>query len=350
MTAACSMATLMSEIGGVLWGIDITPAEILLADRLRERGRRIDAVIGHHPRGRAQAQFPEVMHIMEYMMEDQGVPITVAEDILGPRIKEVARGISPNNIDQAVDAARLLDVPVMCLHSCTDNLVQRFLENYLREERPERVADILAALLELPEYDRAARNNSYPEVLVGDKGRRAGKVMVKMTGGTSMPKDVYENLAKAGVGTVVCMHVPENHIEEARKNHVNIVISGHMPSDSLGVNLLADRVEEKGVEIVPCSGFIRVRRTLTARGSGPRIFKDQAKLSFDYVPEKLVHREAQMARLVEPVPPGGGELHVPDGPPDRERRYRQDRHHQAVLHGPGEGGPGHKGRSWTSSS
>jgi cell division control protein 6 len=36
---------------------------------------------------------------------------------------------------------------------------------------------------------------------------------------------------------------------------------------------------------------------LTARGSGPRIFKDQAKLSFDYVPDKLVHREAQMARL-----------------------------------------------------
>ena len=249
-----------SEIGGVLWGIDITPAEILLADRLREKGRRIDAVIGHHPRGRAQAQFPEVMHIMEYMMEDQGVPITVAEDILGPRIKEVARGISPNNIDQAVDAARLLDVPVMCLHSCTDNLVQRFLEDHLRDRRPERVSDIIAALLDLPEYDRAARNNSYPEVLVGDKGRRAGKVMVKMTGGTSMPKDAYENLAKAGVGTVVCMHVPENHIEEARKNHVNIVISGHMPSDSLGVNLLADRVEALGVDIVPCSGLIRVRR------------------------------------------------------------------------------------------
>jgi putative NIF3 family GTP cyclohydrolase 1 type 2 len=250
-----------TEVGGLLWGIDITPAEVLLADRLRERGRRIDAVLGHHPRGRAQANFTEVMHVMEYMLEDLGVPITVAEDILGPRIKEVARAFSPTNFDQAVDAARLLDMPMMCLHSCTDNLVQRYLENYLKEIRPGTVADIIVALQELPEFERASRNNSPPDVLVGDKGRRAGKIMVKMTGGTSGPKEMYDSLAKAGVGTVVCMHVPENHIEEARKNHINIVISGHMPSDSLGINLLADKVEERGVEIVPCSGFIRVRRT-----------------------------------------------------------------------------------------
>lgn len=250
-----------TEVGGLLWGIDITPAEVLLADRLREKGRRIDAVLGHHPRGRAQANFTEVMHVMEYMLEDLGVPITVAEDILGPRIKEVARAFSPTNFDQAVDAARLLDMPMMCLHSCTDNLVQRYLENYLKEIRPGTVADIIAALQELPEFERASRNNSPPDVLVGDRGRRAGKIMVKMTGGTSGPKEMYDSLAKAGVGTVVCMHVPENHIEEARKNHINIVISGHMPSDSLGINLLADKVEDRGVEIVPCSGFIRVRRT-----------------------------------------------------------------------------------------
>lgn len=30
---------------------------------------------------------------------------------------------------------------------------------------------------------------------------------------------------------------------------------------------------------------------------GPSVFKDQAKLSFDYVPEKMLHREAQIQRL-----------------------------------------------------
>lgn len=31
--------------------------------------------------------------------------------------------------------------------------------------------------------------------------------------------------------------------------------------------------------------------------AGPSVFKDQGKLSFDYVPEKMIHREAQMQRL-----------------------------------------------------
>lgn len=31
--------------------------------------------------------------------------------------------------------------------------------------------------------------------------------------------------------------------------------------------------------------------------AGPSVFKDRAKLSFDYVPEKMLHREAQMQRL-----------------------------------------------------
>jgi putative NIF3 family GTP cyclohydrolase 1 type 2 len=56
------------------------------------------------------------------------------------------------------------------------------------------------------------------------------------------------------------MHIPESHLEEARKHHMNVVIAGHVASDSLGMNLLADRLEERGVEVTPCSGFIRVRR------------------------------------------------------------------------------------------
>jgi putative NIF3 family GTP cyclohydrolase 1 type 2 len=107
----------------------------------------------------------------------------------------------------------------------------------------------------------AISRNNPPEVWVGDRSRHAGKISVKMCGGTAYPKDVYEKLSQAGVGTVICMHVPENHLEEARKNHINIIISGHMASDSLGINLFADKVEQKGVEITPCSGFIRVKRS-----------------------------------------------------------------------------------------
>lgn len=249
------------QVKHVLWGIDITPGEVVLADRLREKGQGIDGIIGHHPLGMARTIFPEVMHVQEYMYENVGVPINVAEDILAPRIKEVMRAVHAANFDQSVDAARLLEMPLMCIHSPCDNLGQKFVQGIMDQERPEKVSDIIDLLAELPEYDRAMRLNNHPEVVMGEKGRKAGKVLVKFTGGTAGPKEMYEALGKAGIGTIVCMHLPENHLEEAKKAHLNVLVAGHMASDSIGLNLLADKFESKGVAVTPFSGMIRVKRS-----------------------------------------------------------------------------------------
>jgi hypothetical protein len=34
-----------------------------------------------------------------------------------------------------------------------------------------------------------------------------------------------------------------------------------MASDSLGMNIILDELEKKGIDIVPCSGLIRVKRS-----------------------------------------------------------------------------------------
>ena len=250
-----------AEVKSALIGIDITPGEVLIADRLREKGQRVDAVIGHHPLGKARGIFPEVMHVQENMYHEYGVPINVIEDLMAPRIKEVQRAVHPANFDQAVDAARLLNVPLICAHSPCDMLGQRSVQKLMDRKEPTKVSDIIDTLMEMPEYDLAARSNNHPEVYVGDKGRKAGKVLVKFAGGTAGPKEMYDALSRAGVGTVVCMHVPENHIEEAKKAHMNVVIAGHMASDSVGLNLFADKLESKGVRVTPFSGYVRVQRS-----------------------------------------------------------------------------------------
>jgi hypothetical protein len=48
--------------------------------------------------------------------------------------------------------------------------------------------------------------------------------------------------------------------EVANENRMNVVIAGHIASDSLGMNLFLDELEKKGVEIIPCGGLIRVNR------------------------------------------------------------------------------------------
>ena len=81
-----------------------------------------------------------------------------------------------------------------------------------------------------------------------------------MNGGTEGAKEMYEKMSQAGIGTIVGMHMSEQHKTEAEKYHINVIIAGHISSDSLGLNLLLDKLGDKGIDIVPCSGLIRIKR------------------------------------------------------------------------------------------
>ena len=248
------------EITSIFCGIDMEPPEIILADRLREKGRKIDLVMAHHPEGIAQAALFGVMELQAVLLLRAGIPINVAEGIMDSRISEVRRNMMSFNPQRAVEAARLLDIPFMCVHTPADNLVNDYLQRYIDDRNPCYLEELLEVLLEIPEYHEAKRLKAGPELVVGDKKKRAGRVLVDMTGGTSGSADMYEKLAAAGVGTVIRMHLTEKHREEARKHHINIVVAGHMASDSLGMNLFLDRLEQRGITIIPASGLIRHRR------------------------------------------------------------------------------------------
>ena len=241
-----------TEIKRILAGIDMEAQEIILADRLREKGERIDLVLSHHPEGTALANLYRVMALQEDVLAQLGVPINVAEGVLASRISEVQRGIMPLNQQRSVDAARLLNLPFMCVHTPADNMVNTFLEKLFAEKKPETVGDIVEILLTLPEYQASKRTNAGPKLFTGKESNRAGKIFVDMTGGTSGSEDAFAKLAIAGVGTIVGMHMGEKHRKEAEKNHINVLIAGHMASDSLGINLLLDALEKEGLEVITC--------------------------------------------------------------------------------------------------
>lgn len=248
------------EAVSFMWGIDIGTGEILLADRLREKGKEISAVVAHHPIGRSRTCFPEVMWMQTDIYNDLGIPINITEGLMKPRMEEVSRNVMGSNYNQPVDAAKLLDVLMFNVHSPADNMVQAYMENMFDKAQPKYLEDIIDRLMKEPEFRAAASYNDPPKIILGSKKSRCGKIAAKMTGGTSGPKEIYEKMAQAGVGTVVGMHFPESHVEECRKNNINMIISGHMASDSLGINLICDVWEKKGIETFGCSGFTRFSR------------------------------------------------------------------------------------------
>ncbi len=250
-----------TDIQNVLVGVDMETSEILLADRLRRMGKKIDLVIAHHPEGSAYARFADVMGMQADILSRYGVPINVAEGIMKPRIKEVAERVMPANHQRAVEAARLLDIPFMCIHTPADNSVTTFLQKLFDKKEPETIAEVLKILKDIPEYQEGMRLGNGPGVLVGGKENRAGKIFVDMTGGTGGSTKAFEKLAQTDRGTIVGMHIGPEHKKEAEKHHINVVIAGHMSSDSLGLNLVLDELVKKGLETVyHCSGFTRISR------------------------------------------------------------------------------------------
>ena len=266
-----------TEVKTALVGIDMEVPEVLLADRLREKGKDIDLIISHHPEGRALVNLDKVMALQADEWHRYGVPINVGDVLIGKRSLEIYRAFLPRNHERALDAARLLGFPFMSMHTVADNQVNAYLNGLFARRKPRTVGEVIDLLLDIPEYQASARSNAGPVAVVGSRESRAGRVMVDMTGGTEGPQEVLAKLADAGVGTIVAMHYSEKHREEAEKQRMNVIIAGHVVSDSLGMNLILDRLEERGVDIIPTSGLVRVSRAKKAAAKKPGAKKAAAK-------------------------------------------------------------------------
>lgn len=245
------------EIKKVLAGIHIELEELLLAKNLGD----IDLVLAHHPIGRGLTNLHDVMEMQCDILNLYGVPINVAEGLMKERIEEVARGVHALIHQKTVDGARLLGINLMNVHTPCDNLVAKFLKDLIEKEKPDRLGDLLEILLSIPEYKEAAKIGAGPKITVGSPENRCGKIaLTEITGGTEGSPKLYEKMAIAGIGTVLAMHQSEEHWKSAREAHINVIIAGHVSSDSLGMNLFLDELEKKKIKIIPCSGLIRISR------------------------------------------------------------------------------------------
>ncbi len=249
-----------TRIKNILVGIDIEVGELLLADRIRKE-RSLDLVIAHHPEGAAYAALYEVMQLQVDVLKKAGIVREVAQELLDERKREVERRILPQNHMRPVDAARLLDLPFMCIHTPADNHVFCFIKKIMDSEKPKKVQDIVDILMGIPEYQAAEKNLVGPRIILGSPKREVGKILVEMTGGTEGSRDVFDKLYKVGVRTLICMHLSEEHLKKVKDANLNVVIAGHISSDVLGLNLLLDRIEkEEPLQITGCSGFSRIKR------------------------------------------------------------------------------------------
>lgn len=233
-----------------------------VGDLLLTRELKCDAVLTHHPEGAASLHGWTLIARQVEQMVECGVPVARAEAAIQRRMHFVELNSHSRNYGRVVQAAHLLRLPFLNVHLPCDVIGRRLIAEKLAPfNRPHSravVADVIAALQEFPEQKLAATE---PKVRLGAPDRLAGRVAVAMAGYTNGGVDVLKAYFEAGVGTVLMMHFPEGDLKEAREQKLagNLIITGHMASDSIGINVYLDELERRGLEVIRAGGIIAPR-------------------------------------------------------------------------------------------
>jgi hypothetical protein len=99
-----------------------------------------------------------------------------------------------------------------------------------------------------------------PELWLGTAENPVGRWVVQMAAGTNGGAPVYRTYYEHGIDTILAMHIDERdlrELEQLQRPAANLVITGHIPSDSIGMNRVLDALEKQGIEVIAGSGVIR---------------------------------------------------------------------------------------------
>jgi putative NIF3 family GTP cyclohydrolase 1 type 2 len=245
------------RIRRLLVGIDLRAPELVLAKSLG-----VDAVLTHHPVGIATLGFHTVLQRHVDQMIAAGVPETAARTAIDETA--AARRVldSMTNYDHDPSIARLLNMPYLNIHTPLDEIGRRRLADAAATVPAERtVSDLVRRFVETFEEFRAAATRV--EVLVGKETHRLGRVVVSHAAGTNGGYSVGKAYFEHGVDTLVYIHCRP---DDARRLDAEfgetkaLVVTGHIASDSVGINPYVDRLRNEGLDVTTASGVLPGRQ------------------------------------------------------------------------------------------
>jgi hypothetical protein len=248
-----------SQLRRALFAIDVDVGDILYA---RDAG--FDVVVAHHPVGGGPLSpaFTDVMWRQVDQMVEAGVAEPVARSAVAERVGTVHRRRHVLNYNRVLDTARLIGLPLVNIHLPPDIVSRAFLQQLVAKSASADtpVGELVAALARVPEMAGAL---APPELWIGEPENPTGKTAVMMAGGTNGGYPVFSAVYSAGVDTVLAMHIDEGDFVRLRNEappERNFVVTGHIASDSIGINRLIWALEDRGLECVRTSGIIDAPR------------------------------------------------------------------------------------------
>jgi len=234
-----------SYVEKILFGIDAGVPELLFAKQLG-----YDAVIAHHPQGgTAVINFHQVFKRHIQQMVVAGVPREEAGKAVRKKLEQLEVQAHTRNYAHAVDVAKLLKMPYMNIHTPLDEVGRKIMSEQIKGRIGENstVQDVVSALKELTEFKNAVTEI---KVRLGKTGNLAGKVVVSHGAGTNGGYEIAKTYFKHGIETVVYIHISPTDLEKLRAEEKgNLIVTGHIASDSVGINPLIHELAKRNVSV-----------------------------------------------------------------------------------------------------
>ena len=233
------------KIRKVLFGIDAGAPELLLAKQLG-----CDAVIAHHPQGgMAVVNFHQVFKRHIQQMVAAGIPLEEAERAVRKKLEQLEVQMHIRNYGHVVDFAELLKMPYMNIHTPLDEVGRRRMSEQIhsRIREDSTVQDVVSALKQLAEFRNAVTEI---KIRLGKAENPAGKVVVSHGAGTNGGYEIARTYFKHGIGTVVYIHISPGDLEKLKaENRGNLIVTGHVASDSVGINPFIHELEKRNISV-----------------------------------------------------------------------------------------------------
>jgi hypothetical protein len=239
------------NIKNILYGIDIGVAELHYA---KEQG--YDCVIAHHPVGLIN-HFQVFRRHLEQLIS-KNVPTDTAQKVIDKRMMGFKYGSHARNYDAIPSFARLIEMPFLNIHCPSDELGRRLISESIKnlEEENPILSEVRMHLeTSFSEFKKA---KTKIEIAKGDESEFLGNWIFSHGAFTNGGFDIANCYYQHGVDTVLYIHIaPTDLFKILNLDYGQLLITGHLASDSIGINPFLDKLEEKGISITALGGLIR---------------------------------------------------------------------------------------------
>jgi len=235
------------DVNKALFSIDVGVSGLLLAKMLG-----CDAAIAHHPEGgRAAIEKFKVFRKHVDLMVKNGVPEDVANEAVERKMRALMVSAHKANYDLAPSVAKVLDIGYMNIHNPLDEIGRRIMQELVDKVGGNAtVGDLMLEFIRLKEFSSA---KTQIMLVLGDENNKVGKAVVAhgalTNGGSDVARAYFEN----GIDTLIYIHIEPRDVEilASLETEGNLIVTGHIASDCVGINPFIRELEKRGIEVIP---------------------------------------------------------------------------------------------------